>query len=106
MKAVNGEAFRILHCLLLLSLTVGGVGVHAQAPPPVGGTKKPARGQEEKPPEAKPLPQLNPDARYDYQGEATFVLQNLFKFPSPYEGASSVRSCNETELVTAQVYSA
>jgi high affinity Mn2+ porin len=49
-------------------------------------------------PKAKPLPQISPEARYDYQGEATFILQNLFKFHSPYEGPGSFRSRNEAEL--------
>lgn len=31
-------------------------------------------------------------------GQATFILQNLFPFHSPYEGDSSLRSRNETEL--------
>ncbi|HLV81471.1 MAG TPA: carbohydrate porin [Chthonomonadaceae bacterium] len=48
--------------------------------------------------EGKPLPQISPEARYDYQGEATFILQHLFAFRSPYEGANSLRSRNETEL--------
>lgn len=48
--------------------------------------------------EGKPLPQISPEARYDYQGEATFILQHLFKFRSPYEGPNSLRSRDETEL--------
>jgi high affinity Mn2+ porin len=81
-------------CLLVLSSGRGG----AQEQPPAGGDQKPAQGQEEKKPASKPLPQISPEARYDYQGEATFILQNLFKFHSPYEGPSSFRSRNETEL--------
>jgi hypothetical protein len=62
-----------------------------------GGAEKPPPGEEKKP-AAKPLPQISPDARYDYQGQATFVLQHLFKFDSPYEGPNSFRSRDETEL--------
>lgn len=58
----------------------------------------PASLQEEKAQAAKPLPALSPDARYDYQGEATFILQHLVRFHSPYEGAGSLRSRDETEL--------
>ena len=47
---------------------------------------------------SKPLPEISPDARYDYQGEATFILQNMDRFFSPYEGTNSLRSRNETEL--------
>lgn len=79
------------------ALTIGGA-VTAHAQPPAGGAQKPAQGQEEKPPTARPIPALNPDARFDYQGEATFILQELFKFRSPYEGAGSFRSRNEAEL--------
>ena len=53
---------------------------------------------EENPPAGKPLPEISPDARYDYQGEATFILQNMDRFYSPYEGTNSLRSRNETEL--------
>ena len=97
MDTVNPKVLRLLHCLLL-SLAIGGIGLGAQAQPPAGSAQKPAQKQEEKPPEAKPLPQLNPDARYDYQGEATFVLQSLPKFHSPYEGGNSFGPRTETEL--------
>ncbi len=53
---------------------------------------------DENAPAGKPIPQLSPDARYDYQGEATFILQNMDRFYSPYEGTNSLRSRNETEL--------
>lgn len=86
------------YLLLLASLTGGVSESHGQPQTPPKGAQKPAQGQEEKPPASKPLPQLNPDARYDYQGEATFILQNVFRFHSPYEDAGSFRSRNETRL--------
>ncbi len=63
-----------------------------------GKEKNPPSGDEDNPDKSKPLPQVSPEARYDYQGQATFILQNLFKFPSRYEGPSSLPSRNETEL--------
>lgn len=48
--------------------------------------------------QARPLPQISPEARYDYQGEATFILQHLFPFRSPYAGPNSFRSRDETEI--------
>lgn len=48
--------------------------------------------------EGKPIPQISPEARFDYQGEATFVLQHLEPFHSPYHGDNSLRSRSETEL--------
>ena len=98
MKFIKIEVFFRLILILLLSLALGGVAVQAQAQPPARVAQKPVQGQEGKPPEAKPLPQLNPDARYDYQGEATFILQSLPSFHSPYEGANSFGSQTETEL--------
>lgn len=76
----------------------------AQAKPGKKSAKKDGDGKQEptepaeKPPAAKPLPQISPDARYDYQGEATFILQNMDRFFSPYEGENSLRSRSETEL--------
>lgn len=100
MKVRKNRGVQFLFCLvLLLSPTIGGArSAGAQEQQPKAGGQKPAEGKQEKPPEAKPLPQLNPDARYDYQGEATIILQDLYKFHSPYEGPSSLRSRNETEL--------
>src|SRR5579872_5196236 len=49
-------------------------------------------------PGAKPLPAVSPEARYDYQGEATGIVQQLFKFHSAYEGPNSLASRNETEV--------
>ena len=70
----------------------------AQAPAgDAGGGQKPAQGQD-KAPASKPLPELGPSARYDYQGEATFILQHLFRFRSKYQGANSLASRDETEL--------
>jgi high affinity Mn2+ porin len=64
-----------------------------------GSAQKPAQGQEKKDePHAKAVPGLAKEARFDYQGEATFILQHLFKFHSPYEGEGSFRSRDETEL--------
>ena len=61
------------------------------------GEKKPDDSEENADP-SKPLPGISPDARFDYQGEATFVFQNMDRFFSPYEGSNSLRSRNETEL--------
>ncbi len=63
-----------------------------------GSGQKPAQGQQDKPPTSKPLPELGPSARYDYQGEITFILQHLFPFHSKYEGPLSLDSRDETEL--------
>ncbi|MCW3097389.1 MAG: porin [Chthonomonadaceae bacterium] len=64
------------------------------------GTKAEKKSDEpnENAPEGKPLPQISPEARYDYQGEATFILQNMSRFHSAYEGENSLRSRNEMEL--------
>ncbi len=68
--------------------------------PATQGTKGEKKSDEpdENAPAGKPLPQISPDARFDYQGEATFILQNMDRFFSPYEGTNSLRSRNETEL--------
>ncbi len=80
---------------------------NAQAPTSPNGTrsqgaaeKKPNAGakQQEQPQEAKPLPQVSPAARYDYQTEVTYILQHLNRFRSPYQGPSSFLSRDETEL--------
>jgi len=47
--------------------------------------------------QAKPIPALPPPARYDYQGEATAILQQLFRFHSPYQGPNSLASRNEAQ---------
>ncbi|HLK56964.1 MAG TPA: carbohydrate porin, partial [Chthonomonadaceae bacterium] len=87
---------------LLLFLPIGGAALaqdQAQPLPDKKDKAKPADDQDkDKEPAPKPLPQLSPEARYDYQGEATFILQNLFQFPSPYAGPNSFRSRQETEL--------
>lgn len=54
--------------------------------------------KDNKPKGAQPLPAVSKDAYFDFQGEATFILQSLPKFHSPYEGPNSFRSRNETEL--------
>jgi len=66
---------------------------------PDAGVKTPANAKpDEKAPTAKPLPQLSPEARYDYQGEATFIPQHLFAFHSPYAGPLSLPANSETRL--------
>jgi hypothetical protein len=67
-----------------------------QSPP--GGKQNPGTPNPDAQPAAKPLPQISPEARYDTQGEATFILQNLFRFHSPYAGPGSLRARNEAEL--------
>ncbi|MCW3054114.1 MAG: porin, partial [Chthonomonadales bacterium] len=54
--------------------------------------------------EGKPIPAISPDARFDAQGEATFILQNMDRFFSKYEGENSLRSRQETELSHSYTY--
>ena len=78
----------------------GGNAQQKKSPPgkAQAGEKKSQPKSGEQSQEGKPLPQISPEARYDHQGEATFLLQHLFKFRSPYEGPNSLRSRDETEL--------
>jgi high affinity Mn2+ porin len=46
----------------------------------------------------KVLGQVPLTARYAFQGEATFILQHLFAFSSPYAGPNSLLARQETEL--------
>jgi high affinity Mn2+ porin len=107
----------VLAVLLILASNLIPHPLQAQTPPPDKkqqkkapsksgkksadqGTKAEKKSDEpsEIAPAGKPLPQVSPDARYDYQGEATFILQNMDRFFSPYEGENSLRSRSETEL--------
>ena len=102
---------------LIAMITLAPISLQAQSPSPdkttdkkkqtttaKKQTKQDPKGKQEpiepaeKPPEAKPLPLISPDARYDYQGEATFILQNMDRFFSLYEGTNSLRSRSETEI--------
>ena len=51
---------------------------------------------QQNPPEKKP--QSETSSPFQFNGQATFILQNLLKFHSLYEGANSLRSRNEMEL--------
>ena len=51
---------------------------------------------QQNPPEKKPQPETS--SPFQFNGQATFILQNLFKFRSLYEGVNSLRSRNEMEL--------
>lgn len=101
-KAGRSAAFSgRLFALWLLSILPTGTSAFAQSQPPQGKKDQEEQSKpgdrQDKQPAAKPLPQFLPDARYDYQGEATFILQQLFRFHSPYAGTNSLRSRNETE---------
>ena len=51
---------------------------------------------QQNPPEKKPQPETS--SPFQFNGQATFILQNLFRFHSLYEGANSLRSRSESEL--------
>jgi high affinity Mn2+ porin len=74
--------------------------VIAQTPSPQAPQNQPqsAPDQDQNADKSKPLPQVSPEARYDFQSEITFILQHLFPFHSPYAGPDSLRSRSETEL--------
>jgi len=54
--------------------------------------------------EGTPVPAVSPEARFDAQGEATFILQSVGRFHSPYEGENSLRGRHETELSHTYTY--
>jgi hypothetical protein len=58
----------------------------------------PAAQNMETPLPNKVLGQVPFTAHYAFQGEATFILQHLFAFSSPYAGPNSLISRQETEL--------
>ncbi len=98
-----GYKRRFCACLSVVGLLCwGGAGFAQTEGGQTGAKQKPAQGEkkedEKKEPESKPLPELGPDARYDYQGEITYTFQHLFAFRSKYAGGSSFQSRDETEL--------